>query len=202
MQTPFQCGRLYPMQLPDPKLKGRERPDRKETDYSRGEWTITDGEFVYQSYEELKYTRGSDPGTRLRYERPVFAGESVKIEFWWESGKTEIQPIVGGVRFKMSKKGIKPVLTSRQNDLATSTIVQPTKLDPPLQFLTEDVIPNEEAWNTFTLQRNKQMLARELISKIVPPLRPTDEVSATIVRGHSFCLMTSQLLFDEVTATI
>ena len=140
---------------------------------------IKDGKLSSKWYvfeDQLVVTRDPESNRSSReltvqYLRPLFDGESVTLSFWWESGKTELFPIVGRISLELSEKGTKPRWLGVSKGL-TELYLDSKALDKR-ETLATDNVPKDKDWNSIVMKRDGDKLSLSLNDEMIVEL-PAD----------------------------
>ncbi|MCA9136351.1 MAG: DUF1583 domain-containing protein, partial [Planctomycetales bacterium] len=116
-----------------------------------GRWSVIDGELHYKGQPSTSRTR--DPDAQIQYVRPLQDGESIHIEFYWETGKVEFAPSIGRLVLKLGPQGAQPDWIAASQDLASVGFVPAASMNPPYEMIAADNVPKESTWNSLLMKR-------------------------------------------------
>ncbi|QEF96175.1 tetratricopeptide repeat protein [Stieleria maiorica] len=155
---------IGPKQERDGILKFREK---MEADLAKGPlvggWSVREGKLHYRG--EPANSRNYDPVSHIEYLRPIQDRESIEVEFFWKSGRTEFWPTIGRTVLQLSPEGTTPDWIVANGDLASVGFVSATALDPPYAPIAAENVPAEDAWNTLRMSREGDQVALTLNGK-------------------------------------
>ncbi|TWT54458.1 hypothetical protein Pla22_21050 [Rubripirellula amarantea] len=134
-------------------------------------WCAYEGEIVFQ---RVATNPGVSSETSIQYLRPLFDGDSVTLTFWWESGETELFPIVGRTALQLTPQGTQPRWMPLKDEL-TASLWKEEVFAATEPIATENV-PIETAWNTIAMKRSGNTIAVTLNGELLLEL-PADNMT-------------------------
>ena len=129
------------------KTPRRYRSNPKVAQINNLAWTVKDGELVSGEMDK----RGFNGQSCIRYERPLGDGETIRYEFFYEPGKTEIHPTIGRVAYMLRPEGVH---LHWMNAGSTSWKIPPDYEVPVPESDPQPCVLIPRQWNKVELDRN------------------------------------------------
>ena len=162
----------YDQLLPSTMLPTEDGKKSERSDITYGNaYEVRDNEL------SLQVQSGNTPGESMQYLRPLLHDETVSWQFFWETGVSEIHPMVGRVTFLLSENGTIPTYTPGVADLSTTHFIPPAQLEPQQKPIAGDVIPKDGEWNKISMTRKQDTVQVQLNGQTIAELPVTNQTA-------------------------